>query len=81
MGQFIATVDGGNVDVQDNEVDVEIIPGKLTDVSFLPARAQEECVNGYQWMAVTSRKSGGHFICFSVAGNVLDPKIISYETK
>ena len=36
------------------EVDVEILPGEIEDVSFIPAGAHKECTNGYQWMTTTT---------------------------
>ncbi|XP_067945753.1 uncharacterized protein [Watersipora subatra] len=55
---FLHNSNHGAVQVNGSvETDVEILPGKIEDTSFIPDGAHEECTNGYRWMVITSSAS------------------------
>ncbi|XP_067947261.1 uncharacterized protein [Watersipora subatra] len=55
---FLKNSNHGAVQVDGSvENEVQILPGKIEDTSFIPDGAHEECTNGYRWMVVTSSAS------------------------
>ena len=41
-------------------VNYEVLPGKIEDTSFIPSGAHNECTKGYQWLAARTGNTGKH---------------------
>lgn len=55
--------DGANIPVTslpayDDGTQAEILPGEITDISFIPAGAYKECVRGYRWISYAPSTTG-----------------------
>ncbi|XP_067942294.1 uncharacterized protein [Watersipora subatra] len=52
LDNFLQSNNGGNVVAKETQIEIEVVPGKLSDTSFLPQKVHDECTSGYQWMVI-----------------------------
>ncbi|XP_067941940.1 uncharacterized protein [Watersipora subatra] len=59
LEDFLQSNDGGAVAAKESEIQIEVVPGKLSDTSFLPQKVHDECQTGYQWMVIMKNSNEG----------------------
>ncbi|XP_067942311.1 uncharacterized protein [Watersipora subatra] len=52
LEDFLQSNNRGEVGAKETEIGVVVVPGKISDTSFLPQKVHDECRSGYQWMVV-----------------------------
>ena len=61
LESFLADKHGQNITMSsEKNIQFQLLPGKIDDVSFISSTAHQHCTDGYQWMVkIPAPEDGG----------------------